>query len=322
MSGRDDRTRRAVAVVATTAVLGMAGVLAVMATDREGGPSASESGDTPHPAGVLPSAAGPPGTLLGDGFEVVDGTTLLGDPIPFESAGLVDGEVEDGWTATLVVDGGDPQAILDAYLDQAEASGLTVRSGVGCGATDEVVECSAVAARPAGDDAPAYVEVAILRGRNDDLYSDHVVIWFSPSPEVPSRDHLEPGDGVVGLPAQEPWPPLPDVGGTIGTAGETRHNLRIEPGSRLAGPPRLYRLDSTGGVWALLEVTGDPTTVVDGYLGQLDDGFAPPERTVDEIAGARLTQTETYSPGGDYFRFVIVEREGRPVWLVITGAHD
>lgn len=109
----------------------------------------------------------------------------------------------------------------------------------------------------------------------------------------------------------------------MGTAGETTHAVVVQEGSRLAGTPRVNLDDTTGGIVAILEVTGDPRSVLQAYLDQMAElgleGSAP---EVLEIGGASVTTAYPYEAGGDHFTFTLVERPGRPTWLAIEGSHD
>jgi hypothetical protein len=41
-----------------------------------------------------------------------------------------------------------------------------------------------------------------------------------------------------------------------------------------------------------------------------------------EVGGATLTWTFAFESGGDAFDLALVERPGRPTWLMLTGNHD
>ncbi|MCU1499817.1 MAG: hypothetical protein JWM47_3770, partial [Acidimicrobiales bacterium] len=131
------------------AVAAMVGVLVSAAcTDERGAPSPSAvARDRPLTGGVLSSVAGVPGTPLGDGIELAEGTVLIGDPIQTrQSRG--DGAGREvvavtGWEATSLIDGGDPVAIIEDYLAQARALGLTDQADRGCVLDGDVTFCSA-----------------------------------------------------------------------------------------------------------------------------------------------------------------------------------
>jgi hypothetical protein len=278
---------------------------------------AGACGDDAGPS-VIPSAAGPSGTALGDGFEVVEGTTLIGDPVPLGLLAEVDGEpiVDEGWVATSIIDEGGPMDIVEAYADQAASLGLVALHEPGCDLDRDVVICSA-AARSSDRSEPRSLVVEAVRGRRADVVSNHAVVRYGRSgwswEGAPER-RRPAGGGDLALPDVGRWPPLPGVGDPVGTAGETLRNVTVQEGSRLAGPPRLNLDDATGGVVAILEVTGEPRSVLDAYGGS--------EHHVQQVGDARVTTTRIEEAGGDHFTFTLVERPERPTWLAIEGSHD
>lgn len=289
----------------------------------------SACGDSPassrdRSSAVIPSAAGPPGTSLGDGFTVVDGTTLIGDPIPLGDTAVRAGQqiVDQGWTATLIVDGGDPIELVDAYVRQAEDTGLVRELGTRCD-FDDVVTCSAFARSPDVIE-PRSVSATFVRGHSDDVYSDHVIVRYSTADDYwhhGGRERNSPPDAPLPAPAE--WPPMPSAGDRLGTAGETSRGVPLQEGSRLAGPPRLNLDDTTGGIVAVLEVTGDPRSVLRAYLDYMEDeGIDGRSPDVLEVGDAEVTTAEWSEAGGDHFDFTLVERQGRPTWLLIEGSHD
>lgn len=274
---------------------------------------------------VIPSAAGPPGTPLGNGFAVVDGTTLVGDPIPIGVAAVRNGQpiVDEGWTATSVVDGRDPAEVIDAYMRQAEDAGLIEQPGTGCTHDLDVAVCSAFARSPDVAE-PRSVSATVVRGRREDVLSDHVIVRFSTTDLYWDYGQVRgDGDPDLATPAPTAWPPLVAVGEPLGTAGETSHAVVVHEGSRLAAPTRLNLDDTTGGLVALLEVTGDPRSVLQAYLDHLTEHgleASAPEELV--IGDAVVTSAYPSEAGGDHFTLTLVERPGRPTWLAIQGSHD
>jgi hypothetical protein len=276
-------------------------------------------------APVIPSAIGPPGTALGDGFTVVDGTTLIGEPIPIGVAVVYQGQpiVDEGWIATSIVAGGDPIAIIDAYMRQAEEAGLVQQPGTGCASDLDVTICSAFARSP-DPGTPRSLLATVLRGWREDVLSDHVIVRFSTTDLYWEHDQFrDAGGGDLAIPDSTAWPPLASVGEPLGTAGETTHAVVVQEGSRLAGPPRLNLDDVTGGIVAILEVTGDPRSVLRSYLDHLAEvGVEGPTPEVLEIGDAVVTKAFPAEAGGDHFTFTLVERSGRPTWLAIERTHD
>ncbi|QYG92693.1 hypothetical protein HC251_09785 [Iamia sp. SCSIO 61187] len=322
-------SKAGIAVLAAVVVVAAAVVSVVVVAGDGGGQRDTTSAPPPTTEAsgpvVIESAAGPPGTSLGDGFTLVEGTTLIGDPIPIGVEVVQSGTpiVDEGWTASSVVDGGDPLAILDAYLRQAEATGLVRESGPGCVLDQEVTICS-VFARTPEPASPRSFTAQVVRGMRDDVLSDHVVLRFSTTDLHWQYGLMAAGgDGPSVSAAPTTWPPLPVPGEGMGTAGELGYDLPVQEGSRLAGPPHLDLEDATGGIVALLEVTAEPRTVLDAYLDRLADvnaDVSDPE--MREIGDAAVTTAFAGWAGGDAFALTLVEREGRPTWLAISASHD
>jgi hypothetical protein len=305
-------------------VVALLGTMA-LAIGACGDSSATGPQSTSTRAPVIASAAGPPGTALGDGFTVVEGTTLIGDPIPIGVAVLYQGQpiVDEGWTATSIAAGGDPIEIIDAYMRQAEDAGLVQQPRTGCARDLDVTICSAFA-RSTDAAEPRSLAATVVRGGRDDVLSDHVVVRFSTTDLYWEHGQVGgPGDQDLTIPASTAWPPLASVGEPLGTAGETTHAVVVQEGSRLAGPPRLDLDDATGGIVAILEVTGDPRSVLQTYLDHLAQlGLEGRTPEVLEIGDAVVTTAYPAEAGGDHFTITLVERSGRPTWLVIEGTHD
>lgn len=293
-------------------------------------------GDGDPGAVVLRSAAGSPGTLLGDGFEVVGGTILIGDPIPLGGevphplgttveAPAVQVPVDDGWTATSIVDGGDPKEVIDAYLDQAEAAGLVEQTGTGCYADADRGEvfCSGFA-RSTTPEPPRSLSVDFVRGQRGELVSDHIVVRYSTAllywEHGQARTDVDPD---LPLPRSPAWPSLPSPGEQLPDGGEPVAVLTIEEGSRLAGPAHLDLDDTTGGINAILEVTGDPASVLGRYRDQLAaEDVHGREPITQSIDGATVTTFYADQAGGDSFALTLVERADRPTWLFVDASHD
>jgi hypothetical protein len=310
--------RRSKGIVVVTLLGAIA--LALSACGDSSATSPQSTATTPP---VIPSAAAPPGTPLGDGFEVVEGTTLVGDPIPVAAVHQGQPIVDEGWTATSIVTGGDPVGIVDAYMRQADDVGLVEQPGTGCTHDVDVVICSAFA-RSSDAAEPRSVSATVVRGRRRDVVSDHVIVQFSTTAMHWDYGEVQrTGDPDLGIPASTEWPPPSSVGEPLGTAGETMRAVVVQEGSRLAGPPHLNLEDATGGIVAILEVTGDPLSVLQTYVDQLAAlGLAGSTPEVLEIGDAVLTSAYMDEAGGDSFTFTLVERSGRPSWLAIEGSHD
>lgn len=289
------------------------------------GQSPATTGESSPRSPVISSAAGPPGTSLGDGFSVVEGTVLVGPPIPIGIAVVSNGKpiLDEGWTATSIIDGADPLDIVDAYMRQAERVGLVEQAGSGCSVQRDVATCSAFARSP--DPAePRSVAATVVRGQRADLWSNHVVVLFSTA-EIywTYGDMMSTDEGDIELPPPAPWPSLPTGGDPLPTADEIRDPVEVQEGSRLAGPPRLNIDDATGGMVAILEVTGEPKAVLQRYLEHLASlGSIGADPEVLEVGDALVTQAHASEAGGDDFTVTLVQRPGSPTWLQIEGSHD
>ena len=92
----------------------------------------------------------------------------------------------------------------------------------------------------------------------------------------------------------------------------------------MAGPVRPHLEDATGGIVAILEVTGEPDEVFAAYLDGLLEQQVPSngDPIVRRAGDARVTDAFPGGGGGDYFRLTLVERTGHPTWLAIEGGHD
>lgn len=267
---------------------------------------------------VIRSAAGAPGTLLGDGFRVAAGTTLVGAPTPLHP------EIGDGWTATLLIDADDVMAVLNDYVNQAKQSALVLRTGPECKQVSEVTFCSA-SARKEDDEGRRTFVATTYRGREGDLALNHAVVRVSGgdldweyTPEGIDGEVVEP------RPFDREWPPLADVGEPIGTGDMMCLNVVVQEGSRLAAPTRI-RGDHTRGIVAIFEVTGEPNRVLERYLQHLDDSECSIEvgkMTSQNVGDATVTITFASAAGGDGFTLTLVERPRRPTWLTIDGSHD
>src|SRR5918994_5860615 len=292
-------------------VVALLGTMA-LAISACGDSSATRPRSTSTRAPVIPSAAGPPGTALGDGFTVAEGTTLIGDPIPIGVAVVYQGQpiVDEGWTATSIA-GGDPIEIIDAYMRQAEEAGLVEQAETGCTRDLDVTICSAFA-RSTDAAEPRSLAATVVRGGREDVLSDHVVVRFSTTDLYWEHGQVGgSGDRDLAIPASTAWPPLASVGEPLGTAGETTHAVVVQEVSRLAGPPRLGLDDATGGIVAILEVTGDPQSVLQSYLDHLDqlglEGLTPEVLEIGDAVGTTAYRAEA---GGDHFTNPLGERSG------------
>lgn len=284
---------------------------------------------------VSAAAFGQPGTPLGDGFDVVDGTLLIGDPIPLGrevplpaganvSAPEESSPVDQGWVASLKIDDGDPVEIMDAYIEQAEAAGMIEQPGTGCSLDYEPeLRCSAFARSP-DRDPPVSLGVQFVRGQRNELVSDHVIVRYSTADLYCEfgQDSVSDDLDVEILPAPS-LPPLTQAGEQLPDGGEPLRVLTVEEGSRPAGSPHLNVNDATGGITAMLEVTDEPARVLTRYREQLAGVNITGRDPITQVLnGATVTTLYADQPGGDYFELVLVERSDRPTWLSVKAGHD
>lgn len=288
---------------------------------------------TTAPATEEDEPVAPPVTLP-DGFTVVEDVTPIGPALPIGETGSLGDQpvVDEGWQLVGRVDG-DAVAVVEAYLAQAREAGLEVLvpaegEPVPCGperpAAEDggtVVHCWGVAAT--GDRDPN-LTVVVRQGEARGVPQSHLELRFSKEAQWFTD---EPFYGVE--PAEPPgppdeWPALAGEGDPIGVdLGGYPEQVRIEPGSRLAGPPVV--LGAYSGQSAVLEVTGDPAEVLARYRAQLvatyGDGnvFDRPAATVD---GATLTVVAADEAGGDKVTLTLVERPGETAWITMGSGHD
>lgn len=307
------RTRRVAIAVAFVAALF---ALVAFAVTRDSSPSGP----------ILPSAAGPPGTPLGDGYEVADGTTLIGDPIP-EGVAYYSGDepvIDEGWTANTLVDDGvvlvEP---LEHYLRQAEQNGLVVQRPAKCTGGTDMTVCTGFA-RSEKDFTT--LTVYAMQGAHAGVLSGHVVVSLSTQEGIwhTNGPRLEPPP-LREAPDPAPWTPSASERDALPTTDPVPRAVVVEKGSRLAGPVRLVGPEfGIGGIYAVLEVTGDPDVVLGRYVEQLTRAGLQkgPDAIPEDAGGATLTKVGLSEAGGDQFSLTLVERPSRPTWLIIKSGHD
>ncbi|MCU1499919.1 MAG: hypothetical protein JWM47_3872, partial [Acidimicrobiales bacterium] len=210
------------------------------------------------------------------------------------------------------------------YLALARSICLTDQAERG-GVLDGYVRfCSAVAAAPEGE--PRSISISMLRGRRGDVLSNHVLVHYATGGlrASPSKGKRYGSAPVPVAPDPSDWPPLATVGEPIGTAMELNRALVVEAGSRLAGPPLLTSRDATGGIEAILEVTGPPRAVLRAYVEQLGTDTLDAHGVGDRVRIGDITHTGGTAAvsGGDYYQFTLIEQEGRPTLLHVLGGKD
>jgi hypothetical protein len=259
---------------------------------------------------VVRGSTQPAGTPLGDGFEVAEGTVLVGEVFPSSRAGLSSDTIDDGWRALLLVTG-DLEQVLNAYTTQARAIGLFPHPR--CVETpDGVLACTGFA-----DETNHAIEIWLQRGRAEEAGSpvSHVFLRYRRTgPEPAGRDAVPAEDSHD---VSAPWDVVPDGWPELPKPGERyEHSLAVpEHTELLAHPAQPW---SAWGSVAVFEVTGDPRPVVESLVGGRGRAGRP---AVRESHGARTTSGYTInpSPAGTVWAQA-VERDGRPTYLMVE--HD
>lgn len=226
--------------------------------------------------GVVPARAGitlPPGTSIGAGFEVAEGSYLLGSALPYLYSSTTPGHdtiQDEGFQAWLLVTEpiGD---VIDRYRTQAVEAGFEM-TPIDCEGT-AVLICSTTCELRCG--APHQVdyrhgqglEIRGVQGSGDQVPTSHLSINYRQigDPPYPGDDSVPPSDPPP--PSQygalpEEWPPLPEVGEPI----DSFNDFEVASGTVLLA----HGLGSIG--WgettAIFEVVGDLETVIDRFTSQ------------------------------------------------------
>lgn len=296
-------------------------------------PDEQSSTDVPAEA-VLPRALSGPGSELGDGFTVADGSALIGAPVPLGTTSVVDGTpvVDEGWKAHLFVSG-DPSEVVEAYLEQARAAGMEVNpvpddepfamegeenppSGYYmCAAVGDMsVECGATA----GDAEGRCLNLDLVRSGR----ASHLALTLSTNdPFV-----CEAPSGLAGNSAEDPpspstWPDLPGEGNPLGEPWGSLAPIEVQEGSTVVAAP-VARL-GCGVVGALLEVEGDPREVAARYAAEIERiSRVELGVTTEEVrSGGRTLRRHIAQEGGGGRRFEIdlVTGEDDTAWLYLSG---
>lgn len=293
---------------------------------------------------VVESVSGPPGTPLPDGFVVAEGTVLIGGAVPTGISHLHNGEpvIDDGWTALLVADGDAPGVVAD-YVSQGEAQGLIMppvpepvtedgepivigppghRFGLCAGGVEGEYICSAHLRSP-DRSSPRSLSIGLTRAGSAEAPLSHVVLTYGTTDLA--WDHG--GSPAFGDPrAHDPgppqsWPALPAPGERFGHQWRVLGDLTVEEGSRVAGP--IYA-DSATSTLAVLEVTGDPDTVLEAYRDQLERevGEASDITHLDVDPDTTLDTVRADEVGGRSFTVKMVRRGREPALLAIMTSYD
>jgi hypothetical protein len=248
---------------------------------------------------------------LGDGYEVAEGSTLIGTTLP--------GEHEGEWTAWLHVDG-DPREVVERYLDQAERKGLTVEAlEPSSGGTDtRLARCGEVSddryacAAAATDGTGSCLRLELVRDRRSSYLELRRVL---------EADAETCGlIGVAGDPSAEPPPPpkdpvrLPEEDDLFGDDWGLLAAVRVQAGSTVVAGPL--------GDVAVLSIQGDPDAVLDRYAEDFRAALQTDARP--QVEASRVLLADPVS-GLLLSAELVVDHVG-DAWLFIAGgpaeAHD
>lgn len=231
--------------------------------------------------GVVPARAGitlPPGSPIGSGFEVAEGSYLLAGAMPYLYSTMHGGDPieDDGLQAWLLVT--EPiRTVVDRYLSQAMAAGFEM-TPVDCMDGEGVLRCSTSCAVDCGfpyEEEPRYEHGRTLlisgvqgRARPDQPPMSHLDIDYRRigDPPYPGEDGYLPPDDPPSTPVgtvPEDWPPLPDVGEPI----YSFNDFEVAPGTVLLAHG-LNAFSGSGEAIAIFEVVEDVDTVIDDFAAQ------------------------------------------------------
>ncbi|MGH9085228.1 MAG: hypothetical protein ACRDYW_07215 [Acidimicrobiales bacterium] len=320
------------AAVAAVVVVGAAGVALVAGRDRD------ELGIPPE--AVDSDALSGPGSPLGDGLVVAEGSALIGLPIPGGRAGLAIGSAGSGFSAYLFIDG-EPGQVVDEYLAQAAANGfqplLAPNDGDGFEAgpipaeRNRVGRCGLELSQEPSF-APSYVcaataenaqgrcfDVSILR---NERYSHGFVRLYEPTAPpgtcLPSSITGDLDEPAPAMPTE--WAVRPPVGTELGGRFGSLAAVPVQPGSHLAGAPAAGADHVFCAAVAALRVTGDPKVVLERYVTDVRavlplEGLEWRSANVS-VGGVSLEERSVVVPaGGDTYVLDLVTSEDGTAFL-------
>jgi len=318
-SGPRRRRRLIVAAIVAVALVAAAGV-AVGVGGRSGGGT--------HGAVIAGASGLDPGSDLGAGLTVVEGSRLVAPPIPAGQPTADPTVVDDGFTAILEVDG-DPLTVMQAYI--AQTGGTS--PGIGCEDADGVQSCAATVYIDGGAN-PAALELSSWRGLPDGARPvSHLELVYT---SFPVSDAAREVAERVRPPARTPLsvpdvtsPPRPD--GVAPSGGEQTMFVGADPVAPLpvlAGSRLLADVVPRSG-WpphaiAVLEVTGDPATVHAAYRELLGDtgSDGASERPPRDVAAGRIMEFSGGETGGVDYQARLFVRDDGDAWLLIEAGYD
>jgi hypothetical protein len=265
------------------------------------------------PPAIAESGLGEPGTPLGDGFRVPDGTVLLGGLFP--ATDDEDTTVVDHWSADLLITGSMLDA-QEALKRQALDAGLEV--GAGCDRTDWDTTCSLAGRRVEDGFVREALNIQLQQTPTlEHGYTSHGTIRY-----VRLAAGAVPDDGaglggaapLTSLPEPATAPDPPVVGEPVAEdqVNEGNPDVVVAEGSEVIAPVRTYD-DCTGGFTAHLRIPGDPTEVIADYRSQLDSwsNFRDGDPAVESTFRGHDTLVDSrYASGGGDLTLEVVYGEG------------
>jgi len=297
------------------------------------GSSDDAGGASTAPIPTLPGAASGPGSDLPNGLSVVEGSALIGSPLPLPPWSSDDGEV------ALLVVRGDPRTVMRAYVGQAERLGYTMRTrdSLCTAETDNQLGLYACVATGFSDNG--YLDLQL--GRGHATYGPISHLWISWNSErypptglseifgqIPVSDAP---DGPAPPPVAKEWPPLATPGDwAFGDSGKpingyVARSFVVETGSTVAAPVGPSGVLTGVYDWTiLLRVDGVPEVVAQRYLRQLnrEPGFGQASakpRVSHPERGVTVYELDAESLGDANHFFTIVERPGGS-WMLVSGS--
>lgn len=310
-------------------LVGVAGVLAGCtgsSADDPAAPTRTSVTVAPYDPAVPVAkvAAGPPGTPLGAGFVVAEGSTLVG-PVSPVTLPITRGVAGTGvrWQALLWVSD-DLPTVVDRYLAQGEALGLRwVGVGPTCTKREGAYRCRAlgVGVDERGRAGELVIQGSRLSGSGGTTQQALVFTWRRPQEGRVVTGHPDPSTPEPGGSAA--GPALPASGEALGDRWYGLSTLVVPGGVAVAAP---IRFDVTG-VYQVLVLVADDGPAAMGALRaaferSLPPGVAAPtnaDPTVTLDDGTEVVRTTTIvHAGGPTYRTVLVDHPTGPDTIVIN----
>ena len=274
-------------------------------------PTGCESGSSPS-GNVSASPTAAPGRTSGplaDGLEIEDGSTLIGTVFPYP--------YDPGWSALMRIDG-DPRQVFDSYREETEAAvNLSMRpdSATGC-FQDDPDDPDGFPRDPRPHARFPGFPLACFSGGVSGHYAVYLTALVNAEEDraylTIDFEHLQPVDPPQ-LPLAPDGPAATPTDEEIHESGPGEEPLRVIEGSRLVDEP----LPMAGGIGyeAVLEVTGDPLTVMRGYAAEFGR-----EHEGDLWGDDRALVARYWSAGGGSPAAVAVI--GDPTFIRVTYGYD